>query len=84
MGKRALEQYETLGAKAFAQTNIAMMAIFVAAIILWITEAIPNYLTSFIVIITIVLLSQTRDFLNKKSRVWVRVSKETITALSVK
>ena len=32
-----------------------MLAIFLAAVILWITEAIPNYLTSLILIITLVL-----------------------------
>jgi sodium-dependent dicarboxylate transporter 2/3/5 len=32
-----------------------MFAIFVAGIVLWITEAIPNYLTSLIVIISLVL-----------------------------
>ncbi len=32
-----------------------MLAIFVASLILWITEAIPNYLTSLILIITLVL-----------------------------
>jgi len=61
LGKRALEQYNTLGAEAFSRTNIAMMAIFVAAIILWITEAIPNYLTSLLVIITIVLTGVTPE-----------------------
>ncbi|MEN8251477.1 MAG: SLC13 family permease, partial [Bacteroidota bacterium] len=61
LGKKALAQYERLGAEAFAQTNIAMMAIFIAAIILWITEAIPNYLTSLLVIITIVLTGVTPE-----------------------
>jgi sodium-dependent dicarboxylate transporter 2/3/5 len=32
-----------------------MLAIFVSAIILWITEAVPNYLTSLFVILTIIL-----------------------------
>ncbi len=61
LGKRALEQYQNLGAEAFAQSNIAMMAIFMAALILWITEAIPNYLTSLLVIITIVLTGVTPE-----------------------
>ena len=38
-----------------------MLAIFVAAIILWITEAIPNYLTSLLVILGIVLCGVTTD-----------------------
>ena len=45
----------------FLRINYAMLAIFVAAIILWITEAIPNYLTSLIVILMIVLTRVTSD-----------------------
>lgn len=46
---------------SFLRINYAMLAIFVAAIILWITEAIPNYLTSLIVILMIVLTGVTSD-----------------------
>ena len=45
----------------FIHINYAMLAIFVAAIILWITEAIPNYLTSLLVILGIVLCGVTSD-----------------------
>ena len=45
----------------FVRINYAMLAIFVAAIILWISEAIPNYLTSLIVILAIVLTGITTD-----------------------
>jgi anion transporter len=55
LSSKAVEYYHTIGAEAFKNANIAMMAIFVAAIILWITEAVPNYLTSLILIITMVL-----------------------------
>ena len=51
----AKKAYETLGAEDFMRTNIMMLAIFVAALILWITEAIPNYLTSLIIIISLIL-----------------------------
>ena len=47
--------------KKFVRINYAMLAIFVAAIILWISEAIPNYLTSLIVILGIVLTGITTD-----------------------
>ena len=47
--------------KKFVRINYAMLAIFVAAIILWISEAIPNYLTSLIVILSIVLTGITTD-----------------------
>lgn len=51
----AKRAYASLGAEDFMRTNIMMLAIFVAALILWITEAIPNYLTSLIIIISLVL-----------------------------
>ena len=39
----------------FMANNYAMLAIFIASIILWITEAVPSYLTSLLVILAIVL-----------------------------
>jgi len=47
--------YDSVGAEAFSGKNISMLAIFIAAIILWITEAVPNYLTSLMLIIAMVL-----------------------------
>jgi anion transporter len=47
--------YDSIGLQQFIQSNKAMLAIFVASLILWITEAIPNYLTSLILIIALVL-----------------------------
>ncbi len=61
LGQKALSQYNKLGAAEFSKINVSMMAIFIAAIILWITEAIPNYLTSLLVIITIVLTGVTPE-----------------------
>ena len=43
------------GSAEFSRMNIAMLAIFAAGIVLWMTEAIPNYLTSLIIIISLVL-----------------------------
>ena len=57
----ALQRLQSLGADGFSRINYAMLAIFVAAIILWITEAIPNYLTSLIVILSIVLTGVTTE-----------------------
>jgi len=59
--KEALERFEQLGEAKFLRINYAMLAIFAAAIILWITEAIPNYLTSFFVIIAMVLTGVTTE-----------------------
>ncbi|HPC82250.1 MAG TPA: DASS family sodium-coupled anion symporter [Thermoanaerobaculaceae bacterium] len=43
------------GSEAFSQANGYMLAIFLAAIVLWITAAIPNYLTSLMLISALVL-----------------------------
>lgn len=51
----AKKSYAALGAEAFSRSNHLMFAIFVAGIILWITEAIPNYITSLLLIIGLVL-----------------------------
>lgn len=60
--QQKLEQYvEKDTHNRFIRINYAMLSIFVAAIILWITEAIPNYLTSLMVILGIVLTGITTD-----------------------
>ncbi len=51
----AKQAFEKLGSASFIRSNEFMLAIFAAAIILWMTEAIPNYLTSLFVIISLVL-----------------------------
>lgn len=55
LSKNARINYDKIGLEQFIYSNKAMLAIFVAALILWITEAIPNYLTSLILIIALVL-----------------------------
>lgn len=55
LSKSALKNFNEIGLVDFVQSNRAMLAIFVASLILWITEAIPNYLTSLILIIALVL-----------------------------
>lgn len=55
LGKSARALYDSAGADVFAARNLSMLAVFLASIILWITEAIPNYLTSLILIVTLVL-----------------------------
>lgn len=51
----AKKAFEKIGEAAFIRNNEFMFAIFIASIILWMTEAIPNYLTSLILIIGLVL-----------------------------
>ncbi len=55
LSKAAKENYLKIGKENFIFANKAMLAIFVASLILWITEAIPNYLTSLILIVSLVL-----------------------------
>ena len=47
--------FKELGSAGFGRSNEMMLAIFVASLVLWMTEAIPNYLTSLILIVTLVL-----------------------------
>ncbi len=47
--------FDKIGPELFIRNNHLMLGIFLAGIILWITEAIPNYLTSLIIIISLVL-----------------------------
>ena len=61
LGKIALKRLGELGDAGFSRINYAMLAIFAGAIILWITEAIPNYLTSLMLIITMVLTGVARE-----------------------
>jgi sodium-dependent dicarboxylate transporter 2/3/5 len=51
----AKKVFEQVGAEQFIRNNEFMLAIFSASIILWMTQAIPNYLTSLLLIITLVL-----------------------------
>ncbi|TDG36647.1 DASS family sodium-coupled anion symporter [Pedobacter changchengzhani] len=55
------KRFKELGALQFVKINYAMLAIFAASIILWITEAIPNYLTSLIVILLMVVTGVTSE-----------------------
>ncbi|HRQ29150.1 MAG TPA: DASS family sodium-coupled anion symporter [Saprospiraceae bacterium] len=55
VSEKAQKHFEKIGLEAFIQSNIYMLAIFLGSIILWITQAIPNYQTSLILIISLVL-----------------------------
>jgi len=47
--------FDAVGPEVFSARAVAMLAIFAAGIVLWITEAVPNYQTSLMVIIALVL-----------------------------
>ena len=55
VSESAKKVFDKIGSAAFIRNNEFMLAIFVASIILWMTEAIPNYLTSLLLIISLVL-----------------------------
>lgn len=80
--------YDGLGAAEFSRINIAMMAIFVAAVILWMTEAIPNYLTSLILIIALVLtgvLSEKEAYAQLGHKVmWLNIMSFVLASMLVK
>ena len=67
LGASAVKRFMALGdtdairAVEFSRINYAMLAIFIASIILWITEAVPNYITSLLVILAIVLTNVTTE-----------------------
>lgn len=61
MGKDVIARSNAIGLDQFIRTNYAMLAVFAGAIILWITEAVPNYLTSLILILVMVLTNVTTD-----------------------
>lgn len=61
LGKESSKRLEETGLLGFIRINYAMLAIFAASIILWMTEAIPNYLTSLILILGIVLTNVTSE-----------------------
>ena len=55
----AQKRLDALGLDGFLRANYAMLAIFVASLILWMTEALPNYLTSLLLILGVVLFNVT-------------------------
>ncbi|HNS17017.1 MAG TPA: DASS family sodium-coupled anion symporter [Bacteroidales bacterium] len=55
ISEEAKKAFEKLGPVAFSRSNHLMLAIFAASILLWLTDAIPNYLTSLLVIISLIL-----------------------------
>ncbi len=53
--EEARKVFDKIGSEAFSRNNALLLGIFVAGLILWITESLPNYLTSLILIVSLVL-----------------------------
>ncbi len=84
----AHEAFLQRGAEAFSQANIAMFAIFMLGVVLWMTEAIPNYLTSLIIIIALVLtgvLSEQAAYAQLGHKVmWLNIMSFVLASMLVK
>ncbi len=80
--------FNSVGAAEFSRINIAMLAIFAAGILLWMTEAIPNYLTSLIIIISLVLtgvLSEKEAYAQLGHKVmWLNIMSFVLASMLVK
>ncbi|MEN8223979.1 MAG: DASS family sodium-coupled anion symporter [Bacteroidota bacterium] len=80
--------FDARGAAEFSRINIAMLAIFVVGLVLWITEAIPNYLTSLILIISLVLfgvLSEKEAYAQLGHKVmWLNIMSFVLASMLVK
>ncbi len=76
------------GSEEFSRINIAMLAIFAAGIVLWMTEAIPNYLTSLIIIISLVLtgvLTEKEAYAQLGHKVmWLNIMSFVLASMLVK
>lgn len=59
LASKAQKRLDVLGTEQFIRVNYYMLAIFVAGLILWMTEAVPNYLTSLMIILGTVLCGVT-------------------------
>jgi len=59
LSTKAQARLSVIGEASFIRACYAMLAIFCASIVLWITEAVQSYLTSLMVILTIVLCGVT-------------------------
>lgn len=62
---RALDNLDRWGTEGFIRNNTWMLAVFLVSIILWTSGALPNYLTSLVVIISLILtgvLSEERAY----------------------
>lgn len=57
LSKSAKAAFDKIGEVAFIRSNVFLAGIFLAGLILWMTEAIPNYLTSLILIAALVLFN---------------------------
>ncbi|MDR4988304.1 MAG: SLC13 family permease [Bacteroidales bacterium] len=87
VSESARARFDEIGSIAFSRSNAYMMAIFLAAIILWMTQALPNYQTSLILIIALVLtgvLPETTAYAQLGHRVmWLNIMSFILASMLV-
>jgi len=88
LGEYSRNIFDQIGSQEFSRINVAMLAIFVFGIVLWMTEAIPNYLTSLIIIIGLVLtgvLSEKEAYAQLGHKVmWLNIMSFVLASMLVK
>lgn len=88
LAAKAQKRLSVVGLDEFLRINYAMLGIFVAGIILWMTEAIPNYLTSLFIILGIVLCNVTtqKDALAQLGHpvMWLNILSFVLASMLVK
>lgn len=57
----ARKRLDLIGEEDFLKANYAMLSIFAAGLILWMTEALPNYLTSLLIVLGVVVFGVTSE-----------------------
>jgi len=87
LSKNAKAIFENVGMTQFSAMNISMLAVFAAALVLWMTEAIPNYQTSLILIIALVLtgvLSEKEAYAELGNKVmWLNIMSFILASMLV-
>jgi len=88
LSDHAKQIFNARGAAEFSRINIAMLAIFALGIVLWMTESIPNYLTSLIIIISLVLtgvLTEKEAYAQLGHKVmWLNIMSFVLASMLVK
>ena len=88
LASKAQARLDALGFDGFIRANYAMLAIFAASLILWITEALPNYLTSLLLILGVVLFNVTtqKDALAQLGHpvMWLNILSFVLASMLVK
>ena len=88
LATKAQKRLDVIGLEAFLKANYAMLAIFVSGLILWMTEAIPNYLTSLLITLGVVLCGVTtqKDALAQLGNpvMWLNILSFVLASMLVK